>query len=77
MLCHSKVMDVFIKAAEYMEMPVRRSDDEPLQKLFVAVRSMRRAGITPAPINRFSPALKNLFRSSETIARGAPLIVAV
>ena len=37
--CHSKVMDVFIKAAEYMEMPVRRSDDEPLQKLFVAVRS--------------------------------------
>lgn len=38
-LCHSKVMDVFIKAAEYMEMPVRRSDDEPLQKLFVAVRS--------------------------------------
>jgi translocation protein SEC63 len=32
-------MDVFIKAAEYMEMPVRRSDDEPLQKLFVAVRS--------------------------------------
>lgn len=37
--CSSKVMDVFIKAAEYMEMPVRRSDDEPLQKLFVAVRS--------------------------------------
>jgi translocation protein SEC63 len=37
--CHSKVIDVFIKAAEYMEMPVRRSDDEPLQKLFVAVRS--------------------------------------
>jgi hypothetical protein len=39
MLCHSKVMDVFIKAAEYMEMPVRRSDDEPLKKLFLAVRS--------------------------------------
>ncbi|GJN11849.1 hypothetical protein PR202_ga30079 [Eleusine coracana subsp. coracana] len=38
-LAPSKVMDVFIKAAEYMEMPVRRSDDEPLQKLFVAVRS--------------------------------------
>lgn len=38
-VCCSKVMDVFIKAAEYMEMPVRRSDDEPLQKLFVAVRS--------------------------------------
>lgn len=32
-------MDVFIKAAEFMEIPVRRSDDEPLQKLFVAVRS--------------------------------------
>ncbi|KAJ1270299.1 hypothetical protein BS78_06G043200 [Paspalum vaginatum] len=38
-LAPSKVMDVFIKAAEYMEMPVRRSDDEPLQKLFIAVRS--------------------------------------
>ncbi|XP_072953366.1 dnaJ protein ERDJ2 [Typha angustifolia] len=38
-LAPSKVMDVFIKAAEYMEMPVRRSDDEPLQKLFVEVRS--------------------------------------
>ncbi|KAL5676323.1 hypothetical protein ACJX0J_012454, partial [Zea mays] len=38
-LAPSKVIDVFIKAAEYMEMPVRRSDDEPLQKLFVAVRS--------------------------------------
>lgn len=32
-------MDVFIKASEYMEIPVRRSDDEPLQKLFLAVRS--------------------------------------
>ncbi|CAO2188713.1 unnamed protein product [Urochloa humidicola] len=32
-------MDGFIKAAEYMEMLVRWSDDEPLQKLFVAVRS--------------------------------------
>lgn len=32
-------MDVFIKAAEYMEIPVRRSDGEPLQKLFVVVRS--------------------------------------
>ncbi|PKA63676.1 Chaperone protein dnaJ 39 [Apostasia shenzhenica] len=38
-LAPSKVMDVFIKAAEYMEMSVRRSDSEPLQKLFVAVRS--------------------------------------
>lgn len=32
-------MDVFIKAAEYMEIPVHRTDDEPLQKLFVLVRS--------------------------------------
>ncbi|KAL8140567.1 hypothetical protein V2J09_006588, partial [Rumex salicifolius] len=38
-LAPSKVMDVFIKAAEYMEIPVRRSDMEPLQKLFVLVRS--------------------------------------
>jgi hypothetical protein len=38
MIC-SKVMDVFIKAAEYVDMPVRRSDDEPLQKLFMVVRS--------------------------------------
>ncbi|MQL93014.1 hypothetical protein Taro_025654 [Colocasia esculenta] len=36
---YSKVLDVFIKASEYMEIPVRRSDDEPLQKLFLAVRS--------------------------------------
>jgi translocation protein SEC63 len=35
----SKVMDVFTKAAEYMEIPVRRTDDEPLQKLFMLVRS--------------------------------------
>ena len=35
---YSKVMDVFIKAAEYMEIPVRRSDGEPLQRLFVLVR---------------------------------------
>lgn len=32
-------MDVFIKAAEYMEIPVRRTDDEPLQKLLLLVRS--------------------------------------
>ncbi|KAJ7568230.1 hypothetical protein O6H91_01G024300 [Diphasiastrum complanatum] len=38
-LAPSKVMDVLIKAAEFMEIPVRRSDDEPLQKLFVIVRS--------------------------------------
>ncbi|XP_052185786.1 dnaJ protein ERDJ2A-like [Diospyros lotus] len=38
-LAPSKVMDVFIKAAEYMEIPVRRTDGEPLQKLFLLVRS--------------------------------------
>ncbi|XP_068657408.1 dnaJ protein ERDJ2A-like [Aristolochia californica] len=38
-LAPSKVMDVFIKAAEYMEIPVRRSDADPLQKLFMVVRS--------------------------------------
>lgn len=38
-LAPNKVMDVFIKAQEYMEMPVRRTDEETLQKLFVAVRS--------------------------------------
>ncbi|XP_021892145.1 dnaJ protein ERDJ2A-like [Carica papaya] len=38
-LAPSKVMEVFTKAAEYMEIPVRRSDDEPLQKLFMSVRS--------------------------------------
>ena len=35
----SKVLDVFIKAAEYMEIPVRRIDDEPLHKLLLLVRS--------------------------------------
>ncbi|KAK9290006.1 hypothetical protein L1049_008169 [Liquidambar formosana] len=38
-LAPSKVMDVFIKASEYAEIPVRRSDEEPLQKLFMLVRS--------------------------------------
>lgn len=38
-IIYSKVMDVFTKAAEYMEIPVRRTDDEPLQKLFMLVRS--------------------------------------
>ncbi|CAK7338726.1 unnamed protein product [Dovyalis caffra] len=38
-LAPSKVMEVFIKAAEYMESPVRRTDNEPLQKLFMSVRS--------------------------------------
>lgn len=32
-------MEVFVKAAEFLEIPVRRSDDEPLQKLFMTVRS--------------------------------------
>ncbi|XVF53516.1 hypothetical protein PTKIN_Ptkin05aG0105400 [Pterospermum kingtungense] len=38
-LAPSKVMEVFTKAAEYMEIPVRRTDDEPLQRLFMSVRS--------------------------------------
>ncbi|KAK8939642.1 Chaperone protein dnaJ 49 [Platanthera guangdongensis] len=38
-LAPSKVMDVFVKAAEFMKMPIRRSDDELLHKLFMAVRS--------------------------------------
>ncbi|CAM6127288.1 unnamed protein product [Calypogeia fissa] len=36
-LAPSKVVDVFVKAAEFVEIPVRRSDD--LQKLFMVVRS--------------------------------------
>ncbi|KAG0597531.1 hypothetical protein M758_12G002400 [Ceratodon purpureus] len=38
-LAPSKVLEVLVKAQEYLEMPVRRSDDEPLQKLFLVVRS--------------------------------------
>ncbi|CAI9778939.1 unnamed protein product [Fraxinus pennsylvanica] len=38
-LAPSKAVDVFIRAAEYMEIPVRRTDEESLQKLFVLVRS--------------------------------------
>lgn len=38
-LAPSKVMDVFIKAAEFMDIPVRRADDEPLQELFKLVKS--------------------------------------
>ncbi|KAL8544114.1 hypothetical protein ACS0TY_004595 [Phlomoides rotata] len=38
-LAPSKVMEVFVKAAEFLEIPVRRSDDEPLHKLFMTVRS--------------------------------------
>ncbi|KAI4349001.1 hypothetical protein L6164_009660 [Bauhinia variegata] len=38
-LAPSKVIEVFTKAAEYLELPVRRIDDEPLQRLFVLVRS--------------------------------------
>ena len=37
--CSSKVLDIFIKAAEYSEIPVRRIDDEPLHKLLLLVRS--------------------------------------
>ncbi|XVE98345.1 hypothetical protein REPUB_Repub03eG0098400 [Reevesia pubescens] len=34
-----KAMEVFTKAAEYMEIPIRRTDDEPLQNLFMSARS--------------------------------------
>ncbi|WZY77373.1 hypothetical protein YC2023_023757 [Brassica napus] len=36
---YAKLWKFFTKAAEYMEIPVRRTDDEPLQKLFMSVRS--------------------------------------
>ncbi|VVB12231.1 unnamed protein product [Arabis nemorensis] len=35
----SKVMEVFIKATEYAEVPVRKADDESLKKLFTSVKS--------------------------------------
>ncbi|XP_057951965.1 dnaJ protein ERDJ2A-like [Malania oleifera] len=38
-LAPSKVLDVLVHAAEYMEIPVRRTDNEPLQKLFTLVKS--------------------------------------
>ncbi|XP_016439136.1 dnaJ protein ERDJ2A isoform X2 [Nicotiana tabacum] len=38
-LAPSKVLDVFIKAAEFMDIPVRRADEEPLQELFKLVKS--------------------------------------
>lgn len=36
---YSKVIEVFTKAAEYLELPVRRIDEEHLQRLFILVRS--------------------------------------
>ncbi|CAH2078392.1 unnamed protein product [Thlaspi arvense] len=38
-LTTSKVMEVFVKAAEYVEIPVRKSDDESLKNLFTSVKS--------------------------------------
>ncbi|CAI9097797.1 OLC1v1034293C1 [Oldenlandia corymbosa var. corymbosa] len=38
-LAPSKVLDLFVKATEYRDTPVHRIDEEPLQKLFVLVRS--------------------------------------
>ncbi|XP_019456700.1 PREDICTED: dnaJ protein ERDJ2A-like isoform X1 [Lupinus angustifolius] len=38
-LAPSKVVELFTKAAEYLELPVRRIDEEHLQRLFVLVRS--------------------------------------
>ena len=34
----SKVPDILICAAEYLRMPVRRTDEEPLQKLMTELR---------------------------------------
>ncbi|XP_078441822.1 dnaJ protein ERDJ2-like [Wolffia australiana] len=36
-LAPSKVLGVLVKSSEFLEIPVRRTDDEPLQKLFQAV----------------------------------------
>lgn len=38
-LTPSKVMEVFIKATEYAEIPVRKTDDVSLQKLFTSIKS--------------------------------------
>ncbi|KAL1205359.1 DnaJ protein ERDJ2B [Cardamine amara subsp. amara] len=38
-LTTSKVLEVFSKAAEYAEIPVRKTDDEALQKLFTSVKN--------------------------------------
>eukprot|EP00850_Spirogloea_muscicola_P010516 SM000062S19902 [mRNA] locus=s62:205349:209388:- [translate_table: standard] len=38
-LAPSKVLDVLLKSAEFLEMPVRRGDEEPLVRLFTVVRS--------------------------------------
>ncbi|KAL1552825.1 DnaJ protein erdj2a [Salvia divinorum] len=37
-LAPSKVMEVFVRAAEFLEIPVRISDEEPLRELFMTVR---------------------------------------
>lgn len=37
-LC-SKVLEVLVQAAEFVEIPVRHRDEVPLQKLFLIVRS--------------------------------------
>ncbi|CAA7033728.1 unnamed protein product [Microthlaspi erraticum] len=38
-LTSRKVMEVFIKAAEYAEIPVRKTDDESMKKLYTSVKS--------------------------------------
>ncbi|CAH8275891.1 unnamed protein product [Arabidopsis lyrata] len=38
-LTPSKVMEIFIKADEYAEIPVRKTDDESLQKLYTSVKN--------------------------------------
>ena len=34
-----KVVDIFIEAEEYKSLPVRRTDEDPIQKLFTIVRN--------------------------------------
>ncbi|KAF2315542.1 hypothetical protein GH714_040044 [Hevea brasiliensis] len=58
----AKVMEVFTKAAEYMEIPVRRTDDEPLQKLFVSVRKLLIQAQLARESAALSPALLGDFR---------------
>ena len=54
-----------MKAQEYLEMPVRRSDDEPLHQLFLVVRS---------ELN-FDP--KNLKQEKDKFWKGHPALVKV
>lgn len=58
-------MEVFSKAAEYMEIPVRRTDDEPLQKLFMSV------------ISELNPDLENIEQGQAKFWKQHPAVVKV